>query len=356
MIAAVRVQMARRQGAVVLASALVCLACASKWTVRATSAPVALQWPHRPLSPKVTFVESLTGFSPRKSPRTALKSLVYGGDRGEQSAFVLPVAVAKGGDGRIAVADLGRACVHLYIPEQQRYLRLTGGKDERIASPVAVTFDEASRLYVSDSAGRVVGFGPDGEIVLSLERAGADPLRRPTGLAYSPRKKLLYVVDTLANRIHAFGTAGDLAFSFGGRGEEAGQFNFPTHIFRSPEGELYVTDSLAFRIEIFDEQGQCLGSFGRHGDGSGDLALPKGVAVDRDGVVYVVDGLFDNVQLFNRRGDFLLTLGGRGVDFGEFWLPSGAFISEHDELYVCDTYNRRIQVFRITARYAETGS
>jgi len=340
--------------AMLLALALVSPACAAKWTVRTAPSPIALQWPYQPNKAKLTFVESLTGFSQQKGSRAAFKAFVYGSERGEGNAFVLPVAVATGADGRIAVADMGRRCVHLYVPAAQRYFRLTGGKNDRISSPVAVIFDEELRLYVSDSAGKIFGFGPEGELRFAVTKAGADALQRPTGLAYSKHKKLLYVVDTLANKVHAFDTTGTLAFSFGQRGEEAHRFNFPTHIFWSPKGELYVTNSLAFRIEIFDEDGKALGSFGRHGDGSGDLAMPKGIAVDKDGVVYVVDSLFDNVQLFNRQGDFLLTLGRRGVDFGEFWLPSGAFIGDNGDLYVCDTYNRRIQVFRITERYADS--
>jgi DNA-binding beta-propeller fold protein YncE len=328
--------------------------CASKWTMRSAPSPIALQWPYQPAKAKLTFLESLTGVSQQKGSQAAFKAFVYGRDRGERNAFVLPVAVAAGGDGRIAVADLGRRCVHLFIPATQRYLRLTGGKNATLVSPVAVAFDEELRLYVSDSAGRIFSFGADGELRFTSASAGEEALRRPTGLAYSPTKKLLYVVDTLANKVHAFDTDGKLAFSFGERGDEANRFNFPTHIFRTRTGELFVTNTLAFRVEIFDEDGKPLGSFGRHGDGSGDLAMPKGIAVDKDGVVYVVDGLFDNVQLFDRRGAFLLTLGRRGTDSGEFWLPSGAFIDDNDKLYVCDTYNRRIQVFRIAERYAET--
>jgi sugar lactone lactonase YvrE len=342
------------RAATLLATALLMPACASKWMVRSSPSPVALQWPYQPSRAKLTFVESLTGFSQKKGSQAAFKAFLYGSERGERNEFVLPVAVAKGADGRIAVADMGRRCVHLYLPGKERYLRLTGGKSDKIISPVAVIFDDESRLYVSDSAGKIFGFGPDGEFRFAVTQAGAEALARPTGIAYSKHRKLLYVVDTLANKVHAFDSDGTLVFSFGRRGEEASRFNFPTHIFWSPAGELYVTNSLAFRIEIFDEDGNPLGSFGRHGDGSGDLAMPKGIAVDRDGVVYVVDSLFDNVQLFNRKGDFLLTLGRRGVELGEFWLPSGAFIGDNHELYVCDTYNRRIQVFRITERYEES--
>lgn len=343
----------RRAGAAMLLSAaLLFPACAPKWGLRTAQPEIVLQWPYQPSRAKVTYLRSLTGFAEQKGSGSFFKAVVYGKKKESPNTFILPVAVATGSDGRIAVADLGRRCVHLYLPARQLYLRLDGSKQERIVSPVGVAFDEELRLYLTDSAGRVFAFGPDGALLFTIARAGDEPLRRPTGIAYSPRRKLLYVVDTLANRIHAFRTTGEPAFSFGQRGEMAGSFNFPTHLFWS-SGELFLTDSLDFRIAIFDEDGKPLGTFGHHGDGSGDLAMPKGIAVDRDGVVYVVDSLFDNVQLFTRRGDFLLTLGRRGVEFGEFWLPTGAFISESNELYVCDTYNRRVQVFRLTEHYEQ---
>jgi sugar lactone lactonase YvrE len=355
--AAMRKAIDRSGAALCGALALLAPACSvPRFTLHTAQPEITLQWPYPPNEAKVTYVRSLTGLEKHKGSGSKIKAFLVGKEEEDTNAFVLPVSVATAGDGRIAVADMGRRCVHLYIPAEQRYLRLDGSKTEKIASPVGVIFDDASRLYLSDSTGKVFAFGPNGELLFTLRKAGTEILQRPTGLAYSPRSKLLYVVDTLANRIHAYRTNGELAFSFGRRGEETGAFNFPTHIFRSSSGELYVTDALDFRIAIFDEQGQPLGVFGHHGDGSGDLAMPKGIAVDRDGIVYVVDALFDNVQLFNRRGDFLLTLGRRGADFGEFWLPSGAFISDRNELYVCDTYNRRIQVFRIAERYAEQRS
>ena len=40
----------------------------------------------------------------------------------------------------MAVADLGRRCVHLYIPEEERYVRLTGSERDPVVSPVAVAF------------------------------------------------------------------------------------------------------------------------------------------------------------------------------------------------------------------------
>jgi len=326
----------------------------SSYSLREHRPEVALQWPFSPRPAKVTFERSLTGLARQKSGfGSAMRGIVYGREREDQNAFVLPVAVAVGTDGRVAVADMGRRCVHLYLPATGTYLRLTGPERDALTSPVGVAFDDSLNLHVSDSAGALFTFGPEGSTARVIRTAGSETLQRPTGVAWSPARRLLYVVDTLANRVHAFAPDGSVALSFGERGVAAGQFNFPTHLARSAAGELYVTDALNYRVQIFDEDGTPRGSFGHHGDGSGDLAMPKGLAVDRDGVIYVVDGLFDAVQLFSRRGDYLLTVGRRGVDFGEFWLPSGIFLSDGAELFVCDTYNRRVQVYRITEGYQD---
>lgn len=327
--------------------------CAATWGLRSVESPIPLQWPYQPNPAKLTHVRSLTGVTRDTDAGSVMRAVVFGRDDEARNAFLLPVAVATGPDGRIAVADLGRRCVHLYLPGLRRYACLTGSDRDALASPVGVIFDSEARLYVTDSAGKLFAFGADGAFLFATRTAGAERLQRPAGIAYSPRTQLLYVADVLAQRVFALRPNGELAFSFGSRGEATGQFNFPTHVFRSAAGELYVTDSLNFRVQIFDEEGRFVGSFGNHGDGSGDLGMPKGVAVDRDGIVYVVDGIFDNVQLFNRQGDYLLTLGGRGTEPGEFWLPTGAFFAEDAELYVCDTYNRRVQVFRVTPGYGD---
>ena len=329
--------------------------CQATWTPTTQAPDAPLQWPFRPAAAKVTYGWSLTGIARDRSVGTVIGSVLTG--QGQSSGgFALPVAVTTGADGRIAVADTGCACVHLWLPRTQKALRLVGSERERMVSPVGVAFDDADRLYVSDSAGAVFAFDADGKPRFAQRRAGDQPLQRPTGMAWAADRRLLYVVDTLAHAVRAFDGEGKLSFSFGSRGAGEGELNFPTHIARSASGELYVTDTLNFRVAMFDADGRATGSFGRHGDGSGDLAMPKGVAVDADGVVYVVDALFDNVQLFNRRGEFLLTLGARGTGFGEFWLPSGAWLGGQGKLYVCDTYNHRVQVFGVESGYANDRS
>lgn len=321
--------------------------CASKWSLITESPPEPRQWLDDSKTTRVRHLASVKGFKETgTSAPNFLKYIVFG--RSSDNIIVRPVAVAKGPDDRLAIADLGCKCVHLYVPSEQRYRKIYSAHEEELQSPVSVAFDDQAKLYVSDSLmGVIFVFDREGEHLFTIRNAGYTPLRRPTGLSYSTSKKILYAVDTLANKIYAYTNEGSLLFSFGERGEKHEQLNLPTHITTSPDGRIYVTDAMNFRVQVFDASGTFLSSFGHHGNGSGDFAMPKGVAVDKAGVIYVIDALFDNIQLFNLTGRFLFTIGSQGSGPGEFWLPSGIFIDNHDGLYVCDTYNQRVQIFQL---------
>jgi DNA-binding beta-propeller fold protein YncE len=329
-------------------AALSIVGCASKWALVVESPADPAQWRDDTNALRVRYLQTVTGFKETGTTVSNVLRYIAFGNRESDNTIIRPVSAAIGRDKRMAIADLGRSCVHLYVPSEQKYRRIYSAGKVDLRTPVSVVFDDDLRLYVSDSSrGAIYIFDRDGAYLISIERAGDDVLQRPTGLSYLPGKKILYAVDTLANKVFAFNTSGTLLFSLGGPGEQQGQFNFPTHIATSPDERLYVTDAMNFRVQIFDSSGAYLSSFGHHGNGSGDFSMPKGIVVDKSGVIYVVDALFDNVQLFNMTGGFLLTIGGRGTGLGEFWLPSGLFLDNQDKLYVCDTFNQRIQVFQM---------
>ncbi len=327
---------------VLLFTMLLVPGCASRWVLDSDISQTHLYWMEAPRSAKVMHLMSIRGF---EETNASLKSFLFGKGR---IGLARPVAAAAGSDGRFAIADTGSKCVHLYIPAEQRYVRLSSMGPLSLLSPVSVIFDDELRLYISDSAlGRIFVLDKQGGYLFSISDSADGPLKRPTGLAWDSDRKLLYAADTLAHKIYVFNPKGEMVSSIGGRGETEGQFNFPTHLFWSPAGLLYVSDAMNFRIQVLNSAGKVVTAFGHHGDGSGDFAAPKGVVVDKKGVIYVVDALFDNIQLFNEKGEFLLTLGRRGGDQGEFWLPSGLYLDAWDKLYVSDSFNQRVQVFQI---------
>ena len=205
--------------ALLVIAVLLMTGCARQWTLRSEGPDKALQWPYQPNKPKVTYVMSIKGFKPDGDSRSLIDTVVYGNSGDEDDVFRLPVAVSVGGDGRLAVADIGRKCVHLYTPAQQKYIRIYGTDKESFASPVGVAFDDEMRLYVSDSlAGKVFVFGSDGAFMFFLQETDTGRLKRPTGIAYNPKDKLVYVADTLENRIYAFNADGQSCFLFWGKG------------------------------------------------------------------------------------------------------------------------------------------
>ncbi len=172
-------------------------------------------------------------------------------------------------------------------------------------------------------------------------------LNHPNGIAYSPLKKEIWVVETNAHRISVLNEKGEIIKTIGRRGDDKGQFNFPTSIWIDQAGDTYVVDAMNFRVQIFNKEGEFITMFGEVGDVSGTFARPKGIATDGFGNIYIVDGLFHVVQIFDREGHFLYKFGEQGKGKEQFWLPGGIYIDNRNYIYVADSYNSRVQVFQL---------
>jgi len=271
----------------------------------------------------------------------------------------------------------------------QKLIRsITGENDLTLIRPHGVAVEEGKRLYVTDqelqgvvvysltsSCGRIIDrvgevflvspvgvaacgetfavadsalntvfvLTPEGELVRKFTTD--DGIKRPTGLAFDRKTGLLYVVDTLAHNILVFELkTGRLVRKFGSPGDEAGQFNFPTHIFVDTTGRVYVTDSLNSRVQVFSAEGKYAFHIGSPGDASGHLGVPKGVGVDSHGHIYIVDSYFSAIQIFSQNGAFLMDLGGPGESSGRLQVPTGLAVDSQNRIYVCDSYNNRVQI------------
>jgi DNA-binding beta-propeller fold protein YncE len=325
------------------ALATVVTACAPiKWDA-VLSDPAKLSWPPMPNPKKIEYIGALHQFTPVSR---SISTVLFG--QSQAGEIVKPVAIAVGGDGRMAIVDAGKRGVHFFIPGQQKYLLLSMAGAEGFLSPVSVIFDSSLNLLVSDSMlGKVFVYNADGTYTKEIAPPKRQPFIRPTGLAYQETDGQYYVVDSKTSQVTIFDEKGLYLTSFGKRGDAVGELNIPTHIASGPDGKIYISDAMNFRAQVFSAQGRFISLFGHHGDGSGDFAMPKGIAVDRNGVIYVAETLFDTIQMFSVQGDYLLSLGSQGKGAAEFWMPSGLFIDRDNKLYVCDTYNKRIQIFQL---------
>jgi DNA-binding beta-propeller fold protein YncE len=326
----------------ILVAALLSAACASNGARSAAFKPGSVVWPSAPMPTRLVLAAVIA------SPEDAgiakgFWGTVWTALVGEDDLDIMrPYGVYADCRHRLMVVDTGKKGVHLFDKKKGRYAFIGGAKNELFVSPISVTEDMADRLYITDSATGIV-YRCDLDD-LTVEPFITVGLKRPTGIAYNQWNRLIYVVDTVGAKIHAFDQSGRELFNFGGEGSDPGRFNHPTNLAIDPSGRVVVTDTLNDRIQIFTREGAFVKQFGDAGDSSGHFAKPKGVAVDSEGHIYVCDALFDAVQVFNDQGQLLMTFGSAGSAPGEFWMPSGIFIDKDDVVYVADTYNKRIQV------------
>jgi DNA-binding beta-propeller fold protein YncE len=244
------------------------------------------------------------------------------------------------------VLDQGQETIYEVQKNKLQKPRAIKKKDNFFTSLVGVcSMPNGDILFTDSRLNKVFIIDHDKKKLASLN----DTLQfqQPTGIAYSAASGEIWVVETGAHRVSVLGTNGELIKRIGNRGEENGQFNFPTSIWIDKDGDVYIVDAMNFRVQIFHKNGDFVTAFGEEGDASGTFARPKGIATDTYGNIYVADALFHVVQIFDRSGNFLYSFGKQGREKEEFWMPSGIFIDSKNYIYVADSYNSRVQIFQL---------
>ena len=219
--------------------------------------------------------------------------------------------------------------------------------EAEFAQPIAVSLDNDGKMFVADSQRmKVLIYDNEGA---KFGEYGDNFQLRPIGLALSKNK--VYVSNALFHRIDVLDKdTGKITLTFGSRGTEDGEFNFPGCLATDDQGNVYVTDMLNFRIQKFDENGKFLASFGSIGSKLGSFARPRGVAVDRAGRLYVVDAAFGKIQVLSQNGEVLMHFGGSGQS--DMYLPAGIAISydgiDRFRKYIAEDFEAEYLVFVVS--------
>lgn len=308
-------------------------------------------WPVAPEVPRYAFIGHLYGESNTRAEAVNWSGLarflavIVGLDARSRDRLdlVRPQQVATDGKGRIYVTDPGMQSIFVFDETLGEFTVWNEQRlDLSLPSPIGIVYAEDSVWITDSELALVYRLSPDGEVLASF---GQGILRRPTGIAFDPDGRRLFVSDTAAGQIVLFDPGGALLDVWGDPGQGAGHFNRPTYITYRP-GRLYVADSLNARIQMFDDEGRYAGSFGRRGLYVGNFSRPKGVALDSDGNIYVTESYFDHVLIYNREGEFLMSIGGSGVAPGRFSQPTGLWVDDQDRVFVSDMLNSRVSMFQ----------
>ena len=115
-----------------------------------------------------------------------------------------------------------------------------------------------------------------------------------------------------------------------------GYLGTPTNLTVDADGLVYVVDTIPNRVEVFDTEGKYVRGFGEQGNTPGTFARPKGIAVDSDGHIYVADDEFNNFQIFTPEGKPLMAVGNFGQQPGQFTLLTALVFDKNNRLYATD--------------------
>jgi DNA-binding beta-propeller fold protein YncE len=274
-----------------------------------------------------------------------------------QDAVVLqrPQSGVVDENGRILVTDVSRSAVFVFDAANGRLDVWEFARGFRhFSSPTGIALGPAGRVFVADADLRqVYALDPQGKGTLVVD---SEFLERPTGLAWDAKEGLLYVSDTQAHQIKVFDMTGRQVRVIGKRGEEPGEFNFPTYLALARD-RLVVSDTMNARVQLIPLDGNGPPEVvGKRGTMLGNLVRPKGVAVDSENNLYVIESYHDHLLIFDERAQFLLPIGGAGKAAGSFYLPGGVWIDRGNRVFVADTFNGRIAVFQFLGGVGEHGS
>ena len=208
-----------------------------------------------------------------------------------------PWGIAIAPNGHTFIADYNTHQIHVF-DEQRKHMRSFGQQGSgngQLNSPTGIAVDADELVYVCNCCNNCIEmFRTNGTFVRQI---GVGCLSYPWGVTVN--NKQVYVADTENHRISIFTLEGQLIRTIGSRGSGPGQFNWPSAVAISPDGDMYVTD-YNHRVQVFSPDGVFRREFGK-----GQLSYPLNILLTADGHVLVSNSNNKRVVIFDTTGQVI---------------------------------------------------
>ena len=223
----------------------------------------------------------------------------------------------------------------------------------KVGQPQGVAITRSGELVVTQQDKCCITiYSISGKPLRSFGTRGSNPgqFQFPRGVAVDSGGNIL--VADLDNQLQKFTPRGRFLAAAGTKGSGPLQFNQPISVaVSSTNDKVYVADSNNHRIQVLNSDLTFSSSFGKKGSGKGQFSSPWGVACDSTGNVYVADINNNRIQVFTAEGRFVRMFGRRGQDWarqGQDWgkleYPNAIAVDGNDMVYVSDG-SCRVMVF-----------
>ena len=208
-----------------------------------------------------------------------------------------PWGIAVVSDGCMYVCDtLHKIRVFNKQGEPVKTFGQQGSGNGQFFNVTGISIDSDNQLYIGNRYNnRIEVLGTNGQFIRQI---GAGQLREPWGVTVS--NELVYVAERDSHRISIFTLEGQLIRTIGSRGSGPGQFNHPSAIAFSPDGDMYIADYSNHCIQVFNSDGVYQREFG-----GGQLKYPLDILITADGHVLVADRGNNRVVVFNTTGQII---------------------------------------------------
>ena len=270
--------------------------------------------------------------------------------------FNYPKGISNDDDNIIYVADSGNNRIQKFSADGQFLMAWgeSGTLTGQFISPRGIAVDhhkpDKKRIFVSDTGNkRIQVFSSNGQFLGLINN------EKITGTPYGldcDQNGYLYVTDKTNGKIYKINPEGIVEQEWGEKGDGIGQFNTPSDIACDDNDPnqifVYVVDTNNNRIQKFSSNGAFINQWGKRGENSGEFYYPTAIDIDSEGYVYVTDMKWQtkHIQVFDSKGNYISQLGEGGYYPGQIYDPEGIAIGPDDHIYVSDTFHHRIQVFK----------
>jgi len=247
--------------------------------------------------------------------------------------------ISLGPNGQLLIVDYGNKCV-VVLDDRLNLLKVIGqgSGNSELANPAAIAITE-NVIAVSDwDSHQVKKYSLQGELLSIIGCYGNKngQFNQPRGLAFD-KNKLLYVIDGNNYRVQVFQQDDTFAFSFGNKGINPGQFQYPVRIAIGLNNNVLVTDLDANCIHVLSHSGQFIQTI--------NCYKPFAITISHTGCLITGHhGDGNKIRVWSPNYELIHQFVKTGSKQREFMGISGMAIDSSGTVYVVEWDNKRLQI------------